>query len=163
VAVPDGVFAGILGNTRDNIKLSVFNEYVCVVCTVLDDSEIQLRESHRSTITEFSTIKAIIKMNPYPKAWKAAFVLLFLVSLPCPNDSHFDFMVEGAATFAVLVNAPIPRLQETFEPIIRREAIRRIDGNFRERWWDKVLAFVLTTDKDPGDLVRFMALPMYRL
>jgi hypothetical protein len=72
-------------------------------------------------------------------------------------------MVKGVVKFAVLVNAPIPRRQETFEPIIQREARKRIDGDFHERWWDRVFAFVLKTYKDPENLKGFLKLSMCRL
>lgn len=113
VAIPNGVFGNTLENMREHIEPLMFNEYVWVVCKVLDYSGIPLWEHRIGDIAEFPTIKAIVKMNPYPDSWEAAFVLQFLVNLPCPDDSRFEFMVEGVVKFAVLVNAPIPRPQET--------------------------------------------------
>jgi hypothetical protein len=163
MAIPNGVFGDTPENMREHIEPLMFNEYVCVVCKVLDYSGIPLEEHHIGDITEFPTIKAIVKIDPYPDSWEVAFVLQFLVNLPCPNDPRFEFMVEGVVKFAVLVKAPILRPQETFEPIIRREATKGIDGDFHERWWDRVFAFVLKTYKDPENLKRFLELSMCRL
>jgi hypothetical protein len=38
MAIPNGVFGNTLENMREHIEPLIFNEYVCIVCKVLDYS-----------------------------------------------------------------------------------------------------------------------------